>query len=108
MSTFSGIPYPRIQKGIDDVHRKWLARIVSTRRIVVVPTANALGYFRDQREEGTIDPNRDFPYDLTDDTQCMQTIAGRTINEIYREHMFQLALTFHAGMEVVSYEWCVF
>mmetsp|Transcript_15576 Transcript_15576/g.38852 ORF Transcript_15576/g.38852 Transcript_15576/m.38852 type:complete len:831 (+) Transcript_15576:198-2690(+) len=93
------------QKGIDDVHRKWLARIVSTRRIVVVPTANALGYFRDQREEGKIDPNRDFPYDLTDDTQCMQTIAGRTINEIYREHMFQLALTFHAGMEVVSYEW---
>ncbi|MGK3736584.1 MAG: hypothetical protein ACI8RD_010607 [Bacillariaceae sp.] len=35
----------------------------------------------------------------------MQTIAGRTANEIYREHMFQLALTFHAGMEVVAYEW---
>jgi hypothetical protein len=35
----------------------------------------------------------------------MQTIAGRTINEVYREHMFQLALTFHAGMEVVGYEW---
>ena len=35
----------------------------------------------------------------------MQTIAGRTLNEIYREHMFQLALTFHAGMEVVGYEW---
>jgi hypothetical protein len=27
-------------KGIDDVHRKWLARLVSTRRIVVAPTAN--------------------------------------------------------------------
>ena len=27
-------------KGIDDVHRKWLARLVSTRRIVVVPTTN--------------------------------------------------------------------
>lgn len=95
------------QKGVDDFHRKWLARLVSTRRIVVVPTANALGYYRDAREENTIDPNRDFPYDLTDPTQCMQTIAGRTINEIYREHMFQLALTFHAGMEVVSYEWYV-
>ena len=35
----------------------------------------------------------------------MQTIAGRTINEAYREHMFQLALTFHGGMEVVAYEW---
>lgn len=92
-------------KGIDDVHRKWLARLVSTRRIVVVPTTNALGYFRNRREEGKIDPNRDFPYDLKNPTLCMQTMAGRTVNEIYREHMFQLALTFHAGMEVVAYEW---
>lgn len=93
------------QKGIDGAHRKWLARLVTTRRIVVVPTANALGYFRNRREEGSIDPNRDFPYDLKDDTKCMQTIAGRTLNEIYRDHLFQLALTFHAGMEVVAYEW---
>ncbi len=93
------------EKGIDNAHRKWLARLVTTRRIVVVPTANALGYFRNRREEGSIDPNRDFPFDLTDDTQCMQTIAGRTLNELYREHLFQLALTFHAGMEVVAYEW---
>ena len=27
-------------KGIDDVHRKWLARLVTTRRIVVAPTTN--------------------------------------------------------------------
>lgn len=93
------------RKGIDDVHRKWLARLVNTRRIVVAPTANALGYYRNQRTEDSIDPNRDFPYDLTDPSKCMQTIAGRTANEIYREHMFQLALTFHAGMEVVAYEW---
>lgn len=93
------------EKGISDAQRKWLARLVSTRRIVVVPTANALGYYRNRREEDHIDPNRDFPYDLKDNTKCMQTIAGRTINEIYREHMFQLALTFHGGMEVVGYEW---
>lgn len=92
-------------KGIDNVHRKWLARLVTTRRIVVVPTANALGYYQNRREEGKVDPNRDFPYDLEDDSKCMQTIAGRTLNEIYREHMFQLAFTFHAGMEVVGYEW---
>ena len=65
----------------------------------------ALGYYRNKREEGVIDPNRDFPYDLKDNSKCMRTIAGRTINEIYREHMFQLAFTFHAGMEVVAYEW---
>jgi hypothetical protein len=68
-------------------------------------TANALGYFRDERTEEDVDPNRDFPYDVKDPEDCMQTIAGRTINEIYRDHMFQLALTFHAGMEVVGYEW---
>jgi hypothetical protein len=93
------------EQGIDDVHRQWLARLVATRRIIVVPTANALGYFRDKRTENNIDPNRDFPYDLKNPKDCMQTIAARTLNEIYREHLFQLSLTFHAGMEVVGYEW---
>jgi len=92
-------------KGIDDVQRKWLARLVSTRRIVVVPTANALGYYRNTREEGTIDPNRDFPYDLTNYDTCMQSITARTLNEIYLDHMFQLAFTFHGGIEGVYYEW---
>ena len=58
------------EKGIDDTHRQWLARLVATRRIVIVPTANALGYYRNQRTEESIDPNRDFPYDLTDSTKC--------------------------------------
>ena len=92
-------------KGIDDLQRRWLARLVTTRRIVMTPTTNALGYARNHREEGAIDPNRDFPYDLEQANLCMQTIAGRTVNEIYREHMFQMALTFHGGMEVVAYEW---
>ena len=92
-------------KGISDYQRQWLARLVTTRRIVIIPTANALGYDRNQREEVDIDPNRDFPFDVLDETQCMQTIAGRTINELFRIHMFQIALTFHGGTEVVSYEW---
>jgi hypothetical protein len=52
-----------------------------------------------------VDPNRDFPYDILNPTLCMQTIAARTLNEIFRAHLFQLALTFHAGMEVIGYEW---
>lgn len=48
---------------------------------------------------------RDFPIDVQDKQLCMQTIAGRTINEVFREHMFQLALTFHGGTEVIAYEW---
>ena len=74
-------------KGIDDLHRQWLARLVSTRRIVVTPTTNALGYFRDERREDGINPNRDFPYDLEDFSLCMQTIAARTLNEIFQEHV---------------------
>lgn len=46
------------QKGIDEKHRRWLARLVTTRRIVIIPTANALGYFQNTREEDGIDPNR--------------------------------------------------
>ena len=92
-------------RGIGDYNRMWLARLVATRRIVIIPTANALGYFRKVREEDGVDPNRDFPYDLTDPTKCMQTIAGRTLNEVFRQHMFQLSLTFHGGMEIVGYEW---
>jgi len=89
----------------DDSTRRWLARLVSTRRIIVVPTANALGYFRNKREEDRIDPNRDFPYDLEDYSQCMQTVAARALNEVFRQHMIQLSFTFHAGMEAIGYEW---
>lgn len=46
------------QKGIDDKHRRWLARLLTTRRIVIIPTANALGYFQNTREEDGVDPNR--------------------------------------------------
>lgn len=67
--------------------------------------ANALGYYQNRRTEGDVDPNRDFPYDILDPTLCMQTIAARTLNEVFRDHLFQSALTFHAGMEVIGYEW---
>jgi len=92
-------------RGLDDVNRRWLARLVSTRRVVVVPTTNALGYFRTEREEEGIDINRDFPYDVKIAAHCMESIAARAVNEIFRQHMFQLSLTFHAGTEVIAYEW---
>ncbi|KAL7493043.1 hypothetical protein ACHAWT_002283 [Skeletonema menzelii] len=95
------------QKGIPSPLRQWLARLVSTRRTIIIPTANALGYSRNKREEGTIDPNRDFPFDIEQyhENECMQTIAGRSINELWRSHLFQIGLTFHGGMEVIGYEW---
>lgn len=96
------------ENGITDAQRKWLARLVSTRRIVVVPMTNALGYDRNERAEDGIDPNRDFPYDVEDASKCMQTIAGRTVNELFQRHLFQISLTYHAGTEVVAYEWGAF
>eukprot|EP00574_Skeletonema_japonicum_P013189 CAMPEP_0201720334 /NCGR_PEP_ID=MMETSP0593-20130828/5324_1 /ASSEMBLY_ACC=CAM_ASM_000672 /TAXON_ID=267983 /ORGANISM="Skeletonema japonicum, Strain CCMP2506" /LENGTH=831 /DNA_ID=CAMNT_0048210967 /DNA_START=24 /DNA_END=2516 /DNA_ORIENTATION=+ len=94
-------------KGIPSPLRQWLARLVSTRRTIIIPTANALGYSRNKREEGSIDPNRDFPFDIQQyhESECMQTIAGRSINELWRSHLFQIGLTFHGGMEVIGYEW---
>jgi len=95
------------QKGIPSPLRQWLARLVTTRRTVIIPTANALGYSQNKREEGSIDPNRDFPFDIQQyhESECMQTIAGRSINELWRSHLFQIGLTFHGGMEVIGYEW---
>lgn len=95
-------------RGIPGSERRWLARLVSTRRIVIVPSANSVGYFRGVRDEGDIgglDPNRDFPYDLSDPSMCMRTMAGRTMNELFRQHFFQMGITFHGGMEAVAYEW---
>jgi hypothetical protein len=90
--------------GVDESQLQWLARLVTTRRIVIVPTANALGYDRKVRYEGSMDPNRDFAFDQ-DPVNCMRTIAGRTLNEVFREHMFQQSLTFHGGIELIGYEW---
>jgi hypothetical protein len=30
---------------------------------------------------------------------------ARALNELWREHLFQLAITFHGGMEAITYEW---
>ncbi|KAL7450557.1 hypothetical protein ACHAWC_002466 [Mediolabrus comicus] len=97
----------KVDHGIPSPLRQWLARLVSTRRTVIIPTANALGYSQNKREEGKIDPNRDFPFDIEQyhEAECMQTIAGRSINELWRAHLFQIGLTFHGGMEVIGYEW---
>ena len=93
--------------GVPSPYRQWLARLVSTRRTVIIPTANALGYSQDERTENGIDPNRDFPFDIKkgDEADCMQTTAGRSINELFRSHLFPIGLTFHGGMEVIGYEW---
>ncbi|GMF30856.1 unnamed protein product [Phytophthora lilii] len=83
----------------------WLKHLVKTRTIVIVPTANAYGYDHNVRRELDVDPNRDFPYNLDDDKECMVTMAARALNELWRDHLFQLGITFHAGTECITYEW---
>ena len=87
-------------RGVGDVEHRWLSIFVTTRHIVVVPTSNLLGYNCKSRTEGGIDPNQYFPCDLMDQTQYMQ-ISRRTINKIFRNHVFQLSFTFHGEIEAI-------
>ena len=59
----------------------WLHRLARTRRVVVMPAANAQGFHLNRREEGRIDPNRDFPF-VQDKHKCFQTVAARAMNEV--------------------------
>ncbi|CAM9676449.1 unnamed protein product, partial [Phaeothamnion confervicola] len=88
----------------DPPYVPWLARLVATRNVYVMPMTNALGYFEDRRCEAGRDPNRDFPYQQKP-SKCMTTITARAVNEVWREHIFQLAVTFHGGMVAIAYEW---
>lgn len=83
-------------------YNAWINKLVNTRNIVMMPISNPAGYDNHQREEDGKDPNRDFPY-MT--SVCMRTVTAKAVNEVWREHLFQLAITFHGGMQAISYEW---
>lgn len=89
-------------------------RMINTRLTTLVPMTNAVGFFRNEREElqstgpGSqpllIDPNRDFAFDQ-DPRNCMQTVAARALNELFRVHLFRVTVTFHGGTNALGYEW---
>jgi hypothetical protein len=35
----------------------------------------------------------------------MKTITARTVNELFREHIFVNAITFHGGANCIGYPW---
>ncbi|KAG1703771.1 hypothetical protein DVH05_006786 [Phytophthora capsici] len=84
--------------------QRWLKELVNSRNVLVTPMTNAFGYSHNRREELTVDPNRDYNY-MRSGAECMQTMTSRVVNEIWRDHIFQLAVTFHGGTRAVSYEW---
>ena len=85
-------------RGVEDVDRRWLSIFFMTRSIFIVPTMNAPEYDHKSRTEDGIDPNQDFPYNLMDRTLCMRTVAGWILNEIFRDCVFHISITFHGGM----------
>ena len=95
----------------------WVHELLKKTYIVMTPFTNAYGYSNNRREDyveynngkvGYEDPNRDFPYfnsmnSITKD--CMKTIAARTVNELFREHIFINVITFHGGINAIGYPW---
>ena len=82
----------------------WASVLLRKRSLYVMPMTNAWGYSHNRRSEVNVDTNRDFPY-FQPSTQCMKSITARALNELFREHLFQLAITFHGGMDAIVYEW---
>ena len=91
----------------------YLTNLLKTREIIITPMTNAYGFSHNRREEKTIlksrtsktfDPNRDFPYN-TDEYDCMNTVAGRTIYKLMVQNLFVSAITFHGGTNVIGYPW---
>jgi Zinc carboxypeptidase len=87
-------------------------RTLNTRVLTFLPMANAIGFHRRERGERPddeamlppVDPNRDFAFGQ-DASACMLTIAARAVNELFREHLFRLLITFHGGTNAIGYEW---
>ncbi|EGR28970.1 peptidyl-tRNA hydrolase, putative [Ichthyophthirius multifiliis] len=73
---------------------------------VIMPLPNPSGYIQNRREEQQqnieIDMNRDFPYDQKP-YFCFKTAGARSINKIWKQHLFQAAITFHAGMYAIGW-----
>eukprot|EP00571_Detonula_confervacea_P007149 CAMPEP_0172327528 /NCGR_PEP_ID=MMETSP1058-20130122/59834_1 /TAXON_ID=83371 /ORGANISM="Detonula confervacea, Strain CCMP 353" /LENGTH=954 /DNA_ID=CAMNT_0013044607 /DNA_START=137 /DNA_END=3001 /DNA_ORIENTATION=+ len=117
-------------RGIDDGVRKWLARLVATRRIVAVPIANVAGFYHrlvqmeesdrntEKQNNAQSKPECDFPFPLhwrsssggNNDKQssssgtCMGTYPARIMNELFRSHAFQLGVAFH-GTTIDNASW---
>ena len=89
-------------RGFRDKHT-WLHRLVTTRKTVIVPVANADGWDKNKREELHLDPNRDYPHDQPLD--CMLTQATKAINALFIDHSFITCITFHAGIDLIGYPW---
>lgn len=56
--------------------RRWLAFLATRRETIIVPTANCLGHMKGQRNDGSVDPNRDFAYSRRDN-KCFRSATSK-------------------------------
>jgi hypothetical protein len=97
--------------------KTWVVELLKKSFVVFTPFTNAYGYSNGIREDfveynsgstGLVDPNRDFPYFSTDNmviSECMKTVTARTVNELFKEHIFVNVVTFHGGLNAIGYPW---
>lgn len=101
-----------IQYMAENYHsNKHVRRMIDTRLLTIIPMTNAIGFYHNERKERhstnpftAFDPNRDFGFNQNP-LKCMQTVAARVINELFRTHIFRLLITLHGGTNVIGYEW---
>lgn len=91
--------------GLSAADRNWLAYLATHRDVLVAPALNCLGHMQRRREEGAVDPNRDFPYSRRDG-RCFQSVTARLVRRIMQgPALVVLVVTFHAGMQALGFEW---
>lgn len=94
----------------------WVINLLKERYFVFTPMTNAYGYSKNQKEDlvytpvnkTDVNPLNDFPYFFHSnktENKCMQTITARTVNELFREHLFAAVINFRAGFNGIGYPW---
>ena len=98
--------------GINQRHRQWMARLVSTRRIVVIPIADPVSFDRNQHslDGGLSDAGIDSTSSSSGGHGCVPTVTTKTIRELFHAHMFQILMSFHSSSRLsrrwgIGYSW---
>jgi len=110
-----------LSRGIDDDLRKWMARLVATRKIIALPIVDVAAFYsrlemEESGQQSTADgagseniSQCDFPYpdhwktpsssSESSNNKCMSTFPSQLLNELFRSHAFQLGVAFHGQLD---------
>lgn len=93
--------------------KPFLINMLKNVRLILVPMANVNGFYNSKREETVMvngaakemDPNRDFPFNQNAGGHCFETSTALLLDAIFRENVVIGTLTFHGGMNSITYPW---